>query len=108
MMDIGHASRDRVLDRDHGEIGLAGLDRVEGVLEGRAGQGLHPGIHVPARGVGIGAGLALERNAVGLFGRHVQALSFESIFRARSRSSGVSTPSGTDCTISASMRMPAS
>ena len=33
---------------------------------------------------------------------------FDSICRARSRSSGVSTPSGTDRTISASMRMPAS
>ena len=68
MMDVGDAAGDRVLDRDHGEVGLAGLDRVEGVLEGRAGQRLHAGKHVAAGGVGIGAGLALEGNPVGLFG----------------------------------------
>ena len=69
MMDVGDTARDRVLDRDHGEIGLAGLHRVEGVLEGRTGQRLHRREHVAAGGVGIGAGLALEGNPVGLF-RH--------------------------------------
>ena len=73
VMDVGDAAGDRVLDRDHGEVGLAGLDRVEGVLEGRAGQRLHFGIHVAAGGVGVGAGLALEGNPVGL-GWHGQVL----------------------------------
>ena len=40
-MDVGNAAGDRVLDRDHGKVGLAGLDRVERVLEGRARQRFH-------------------------------------------------------------------
>ena len=107
MMDVGDAAGDGVLDRDHGEVGLAGLDRVEGILEGRARQRLHRREHVAAGGVGIGARLALEGYSVGLF-RPCPTSQFERISLARSRSSGVSTPSGSDCTISASMRMPAS
>src|SRR6185312_94248 len=84
------------------------LDRDKSVLEGRAGQRLHRRIHVAAGRIGIGAGLALEGDEVGLFG-HVQNLwEEERISRARSRSSGVSTPSGTVATTLASMRMPAS
>ena len=35
MVDVGDAAGDRVLDRDHAEVGRAVLDRGEGVLEGR-------------------------------------------------------------------------
>src|SRR5690606_9025546 len=98
-----------VLDRNHGQVGLAGFDSVEGVLEGGAGQRLDFRKHVAAGGIGIGPRLALEGNSVGLF-RHlyISMVQRESSLRARSRSCGVSTPSGTDSTISASIRMPAS
>ena len=39
VMDVGDAAGDRILDRDHAELGLAGRDRREGILEGRAGHG---------------------------------------------------------------------
>ncbi len=35
-VDVGHPAGDRVVDRDHAEIGRAVLQRGEGVLEGRA------------------------------------------------------------------------
>ena len=35
MMDVGDAAGDRILDRDHAEIGLARGDRGQRVLEGR-------------------------------------------------------------------------
>ena len=35
VVDVGDAAGDRVLDRDHAELGLARRDRREGVLEGR-------------------------------------------------------------------------
>ena len=44
MVDVGDAAGDRVLDRDHGELGLALVHRREGILEGRAGQRLPIGI----------------------------------------------------------------
>ena len=62
MVDVGDAAGDRVLDRDHGEVGLAVLDRGEAVLEGRAGHRLVVGIDLAAGEVGIGAGLALEHD----------------------------------------------
>ena len=40
VVDIGYPARDRILDRDHGEFRLPFLHRREGVLEGRARQGL--------------------------------------------------------------------
>jgi len=62
VMDVGDAPGDRVLDRDHAELGLAGLDRRQRVLEGRARERLAVGIDLARRDVGIGAGLALERD----------------------------------------------
>ena len=76
MMDVGDAAGDRVLDRDHRKFGRAALDRVERVLEGRAGHRLHAGKHVAAGGVGIGAGFALECDAVGL-GHAASALLYD-------------------------------
>ena len=101
MMDIGDAAGDRVLDRDHAEIGLAGGDRGERVLEGRAGHRL---------GVGIGLDEAMWELAPGspwnaifsfllmalgylfLGGLVAAAQVFASSRRVVSRSVGVSTP----------------
>ena len=60
MMDVGDAAGDRILDRDHAEIGLARGDRGQRVLEGRAGQRLGVRIGLGDGDMGIGAGLALE------------------------------------------------
>ena len=60
MMDVGDAARDRILDRDHAEIGLARRDRRQRVLEGGAGHRLGVGIGLDDGDVGIGARLALE------------------------------------------------
>ena len=62
MMDVGDAAGDRVLDRDHAEIGLARGDRGKRVLEGRAGHRFRVGIGLGDGDVGVGAGLALERD----------------------------------------------
>jgi hypothetical protein len=62
VMDVGDAAGDRVLDRDHAEIGLAGGDRRQRVLEGRAGQRLCVGKGFGDGDVRIGARLALKRN----------------------------------------------
>jgi len=40
VVDVGDAAGDRVLDRDHAELGLARRYRGKRVLEGRAGQRL--------------------------------------------------------------------
>ena len=60
MMNVGDASGDRILDRDHAEFGLAGRDRGQRVLEGGAGQRLGVGIGLDDGEMRIGAGLALE------------------------------------------------
>ncbi|MNL58242.1 hypothetical protein D3C87_1818640 [compost metagenome] len=69
IVDVGHASGQRILDRDHRQIGIAVFERHEGILEGRAGQRFHRRKHVAAGHVGIGAEIALEGNLVG-DGRH--------------------------------------
>ena len=69
-------------------------DRGEGILEGRAGQRLVAGIGLRAGDVRIGPGLALECDFLAL--AHERP---DSMARARSKSSGVSTPSGTLSTI---------
>ena len=68
MMDIGDAAGDRVLDRDHAEVGFARGDRGQRVLEGRAGQRLGVGIGLGDGDMGIRARLALECDFHG-FGR---------------------------------------
>jgi hypothetical protein len=40
MVNVGDAAGDRVLDRDHAEIDVAGGERGEAILEGRAGHRL--------------------------------------------------------------------
>ena len=60
MMDVGDAAGDRILDRDHAEIGLARGDRGQRVLEGRAGQRLGVRIGLDDGDMGVRARLALE------------------------------------------------
>src|SRR5690606_28530652 len=87
-VDVGDTAGDRVLDRDHGEIGLAGLDGVEGVLEGRAGKRVEARVHVAAGRVGIRSRFALEGNLVG---RHELGFSSKWMFgrNERGKRSGV-------------------
>ena len=63
-VQVGDAAGDRVLDRDDGQLRLAGLDRGHGGLEGRARQGRHVGKGRAAGHVGVGARLALEGDGV--------------------------------------------
>ena len=60
MMDVGDAAGDRILDRDHAEIGFARRDRRKRVLEGGAGQRLGVGIGFDDGDMGIRPRLALE------------------------------------------------
>ena len=99
VVDVGDAAGDRVLDRDHAELGLARRDRREGVLEGGAGQGrrrpdrpsrqamceLAPGSPWKAMLCRVMA----SRSSV------MRSSGAARSARARSRSAGVSTPSGT-------------
>ncbi len=56
MMDVGDAAGHRILDRDHGQVGLAPLDRGEAVLEGRAGHCLVVGMDLLAGEVELAPG----------------------------------------------------
>ncbi len=64
VMNVGDATRDRILDGDHGELGAARFDRGERVLEGGTGERLHARIGVERRKMRVGAGLALEGDSV--------------------------------------------
>ena len=66
VMDIGNAAGDRVLDRDHGELGVTRRDRREAVLEGGAGHCLGVRIGLADGEVRVGTRLALEHDS----GRH--------------------------------------
>jgi hypothetical protein len=65
VVDIGHAAGERILDRDHAEIGVAGFERLEAVLEGGLRHNLH-GLaeDLQAGDMRIGAGFALEDHAL--------------------------------------------
>ena len=65
VVDVGDAARERIFDRDHGELGRPVLDRGKAVLEGRAGHGLVVGVDLLAGEVGIRSGLALEHDLLG-------------------------------------------
>ena len=104
-MDVGDPAGDRVLDRDHAEFGRSVLYGREGVLEGRAWQRRQVGIIVDAGDMRIGPGFTL----IGDRKRFVHArFPGASMMRARSRSSGASTPSGAVSTRAISTRIPAS
>src|SRR6202042_3439180 len=104
-MDVGDPSGDRVLDRDHGEFGRAVLYGRESILEGRAGQRSEIGKIVGAGDMRIGARFALIGDRICCL--HA-CFPGASMTRARSKSSGASTPSGAVSTSATSIRMPAS
>jgi len=64
VMDIRHPAGDRVLDRDHAEIGVPARDRREGVLESRARHRLVARIGLVAGDVRVRPGLALEHDGL--------------------------------------------
>ena len=64
VMNVGDAARHRILDGDHGELGAAGFDRGERILERGTGERLQARIGVERREVRVGAGLALEGDSV--------------------------------------------
>lgn len=72
MMNVRYASGQRVVDRDHGEIGLARLNGGERLLEGVAGHGFEFWKSLAAGQIGIGAVRALKGNFLVLVfaGRH--------------------------------------
>ena len=61
-VDVGHAPVGRVLHRQHGEARGTRAHGLDGVLEGRAGQGVEVGPRREAGLVAVGARLALERD----------------------------------------------
>src|SRR5262249_10977761 len=117
VMNIRHTPGERVVDRNHGERRTAAAHRGEGVLERGARQRLVIRIGLLAGNMRIRARLALKGDLAPLarFGARFlkRLLAFlhdrpVSMARAFSKSSGVSTPSGTASMMATSMRMPAS
>ena len=107
-MDIRHPAGHRIVDRDHGELGAAGAHRGEGVLEGRARQRLvvrdRPRCRRcansrPARPGTRSSCALLIVLALGHAGLRLCHDCPVSMARAFSKSSGVSTPSGTASTM---------
>jgi hypothetical protein len=64
-MDVGHAPIGRVLDRQHGQFGLAVAHRVDHLLEGAAGQRFHLGAGLHTGLMRVGARFALKGDASG-------------------------------------------
>ena len=136
MVDIGHPTRNGILDRNHAEPGFAGSDCGKRVLESRAGHRLVIRKHLASSEMGVRSRLALKDDflagAIGVPVRscspskrylpsqlanqlakstrqvNVRGAGASKLSRTRSRSSGVSTPSGTLSTMLTSMRIPAS
>ena len=63
VVDVGDPAGDRVVDRDHRQVGLAALHGREDVLERRAGERLVVGVVLAADQVGVRARLALVGDA---------------------------------------------
>ena len=59
VVDVGDPARDRVVDRDHRELGVPALDGGEDVLEGGARHRFPVGVVQVADHVGVGSRLAL-------------------------------------------------
>ena len=65
-MDVRHAAGNRILDRDHGQLGLPAGNQLESVLEAGAGSdAFQLGEHLLTRDIGVGAGFTLVRNLLG-------------------------------------------
>ncbi len=74
MMDVGDAAGDRILDRDHAEIDVAGAERGEAILEGRAGHRLVIRIGFAAGEMRIRPRFALENDLFLGHGRCLRAI----------------------------------
>src|SRR5499426_4188192 len=66
VVDVGDAAGDRVLDRDHAEVRLAGGDHRQRVFEGRTRHRLAARIGLASGDVRIGARLALKHDLLRL------------------------------------------
>src|SRR5579871_1545291 len=110
MMNVRNAPHQGILDRDDAQVRVAGAHGFRGILEGRARHGQRMRQGLARSEMGIGAGLALERDLFGaLDGRSAHDFDFlPSNFRAFPRSAGVSTLSGTLSTRATATCMPAS
>ena len=107
VVDVGDPAGDRVLDRDHGEVGgPRPASGGEGVLEGGAGHRLEIRDSSRRRRCASWRLARPDRRSNAVLVMPVPLR--RSAERARSRSSGVSTPSGAASTMATSMRMPAS
>src|SRR5262249_40017852 len=102
VVDVRNPSRDGVLHRDQGELAVARLHRLEGLLEGGPGRGLIVREEVPAGLVAVGPRVALEGDLLG--GAH----GAPAAARAASRSAGVSTEIGALSTTAAQIESPSS
>src|SRR3569623_3665706 len=101
-MNVRDSARDLMLDRDHAEVGFAGGDRGQRILEGRTGQGLRARIRLVDGDMRVRAGLTLEGD--GHLCRHACYYAcVASVRRAAARSWAVSTPSGTESTLRTSI-----
>src|ERR1019366_8656926 len=91
MMNVGDPAHQRIFHRNDAKIAVAGPHRLDRVLEAGMGNGggVRDGL---ARGeIGISTRLALKSDTLGVIDRS----GHERMFRARSKSAGVSTLSGT-------------
>ena len=64
-MDVRHATGNRILDRNHGQLCLPAGNQLESVLEAGAGNAFQLGEHLLTRDIGVGAGFTLVRNLLG-------------------------------------------
>ena len=103
VVDVRHAAGQAVLARQHGQRGAAVAHRLDRRLEGLAGQGGHARVGDRGRPGRNRRRAAPGRRSVAVMRRFPAA-----VRRARSRSSGVSTPNGPCGTWAQPMRMPAS
>ena len=93
VVNIGDAACNRVLDRDHSKIGLAGFDRIERVLKRAVGHGLKVWKRLFARDFRVRAAFALECDLACHFnlscdareGNHAAAKSASALFLNRKR-----------------------
>src|SRR3954464_12202805 len=104
MMDVGDAADQGIFHRNDDQVGVAGFGGFDGFLKGRLGNGLGVRYRFARRQIGISARLALKGDTLGL----LNSLHHNKIFRAFSRSAGVSTERGASSTRATAMLIPAS
>src|SRR5581483_5552723 len=107
MMDVGDAPVQGIFHRDDGKIGFAFAHRFDRVLESGTGNGLRLRQRFARGEIAEGARFTLEGDAFGRCDDPAHAIAAKRA-RALSRSSGVSTLSGTSATRATAIVMPAS